>query len=56
MGLASLGVRLGREPGDYLLTARAATASGDRQPMDGSWNRGGFGNNGAQLVPVTCLD
>ena len=44
------------QPGDYLLTARAATAAGDRQPMDGSWNRGGFGNNGAQLVPVTCLD
>ena len=44
------------EPGDYLLTARAGTAAGDQQPMDGSWNRGGFGNNGAQLVPVTCLD
>ncbi len=37
-----------------MLTARAHDAEGHVQPIAQSWNRGGFGNNGAQQVPVHC--
>ena len=42
-------------PGSYLVTARASTADGETQPVDAAWNRGGFGNNSVQQVPVTCI-
>lgn len=44
------------EPGDHRLGARAHDASGRSQPVHAGWNRGGFANNSAQLVPVVCLD
>jgi DMSO/TMAO reductase YedYZ molybdopterin-dependent catalytic subunit len=43
-------------PGSYLLTARAIDADGCAQPVEQVWNRGGFANNAAQQVAVTCLD
>jgi DMSO/TMAO reductase YedYZ molybdopterin-dependent catalytic subunit len=43
------------EPGDYTVTARAIAADGEVQPVDQPWNRGGFANNAAQQIPVTCL-
>jgi DMSO/TMAO reductase YedYZ molybdopterin-dependent catalytic subunit len=42
-------------PGDFVLTARARTADGGIQPSDQVWNRGGFVNNAAQQIWVTCL-
>ena len=42
-------------PGRFQLVARAVTVDGEEQPVDASWNRGGFGNNAAQVVPVSCL-
>jgi hypothetical protein len=42
-------------PGSYVLTARATDAQGGIQPTEQVWNRGGFANNAAQQVPVTCL-
>ncbi len=42
-------------PGSYVLTARATDADGRTQPTDQVWNRGGFANNAAQEVAVTCL-
>jgi DMSO/TMAO reductase YedYZ molybdopterin-dependent catalytic subunit len=41
--------------GSYVLTARAIADDGETQPMQATWNRGGFGNNAAQQIPVTCL-
>jgi Mo-co oxidoreductase dimerisation domain len=41
-------------PGSYVVTARATDANG-RQPTGQVWNRGGFANNAAQEIPVTCL-
>ncbi|MDQ0596890.1 hypothetical protein QF037_001235 [Streptomyces canus] len=43
-------------PGEYLLSVRATDAEGHRQPLDRSWNRGGFAGNLVQRVPVLCLD
>jgi DMSO/TMAO reductase YedYZ molybdopterin-dependent catalytic subunit len=43
-------------PGRYSITARAITDDGQAQPLDPPWNRGGFANNAAQLLPVACLD
>jgi sulfane dehydrogenase subunit SoxC len=41
-------------PGDYELCVRATDAAGDVQPLDSSeaWNRGGYGVNAVQRVPV----
>ncbi|MBB1254242.1 sulfite oxidase [Streptomyces alkaliterrae] len=41
-------------PGDHVLTVRAHDADGHAQPVDQPWNRGGFGNNLVQRVPVHC--
>lgn len=41
-------------PGDYTLTARARDAAGNTQVTGQEWNRGGFGNNAVQLIPVVC--
>jgi hypothetical protein len=38
-----------------VLIPRAITTDGECQPLAGTWNRGGFGNNAAQRVPVHCL-
>ncbi|KOG31409.1 sulfite oxidase [Streptomyces resistomycificus] len=42
-------------PGPHTLTARATDAEGASQPLAQPWNRGGFGNNLVQRVPVVCL-
>jgi DMSO/TMAO reductase YedYZ molybdopterin-dependent catalytic subunit len=42
-------------PGSFVLIPRATTTDGECQPLAGAWNRGGFGNNMAQRVPVRCL-
>ncbi|MER5226702.1 sulfite oxidase [Streptomyces flaveus] len=42
-------------PGTHVLTARATDAAGHTQPLDQPWNRGGFGNNLVQRIPVICL-
>jgi DMSO/TMAO reductase YedYZ molybdopterin-dependent catalytic subunit len=39
-------------PGDHLLRARATDDSGEVQPVDPAWSRGGFANNGDDAVRV----
>ncbi|MEU6660612.1 sulfite oxidase [Streptomyces sp. NPDC046821] len=41
-------------PGDHVLSARATDEHGRTQPLTQPWNRGGFGNNLVQRVPVHC--
>jgi hypothetical protein len=41
-------------PGRHLLTARAATADGEVQPVGQVWNRGGFANNATHDITVVC--
>ncbi|NUT35118.1 MAG: sulfite oxidase [Hamadaea sp.] len=41
-------------PGEHTLTARARDADGTVQATGQDWNRGGFGNNGIQLIPTVC--
>ncbi|MCX4907502.1 sulfite oxidase [Streptomyces sp. NBC_00878] len=41
-------------PGAHVLTARATDAAGTTQPVTQPWNRGGFGNNLVQRIPVLC--
>ncbi|MGW7068057.1 sulfite oxidase [Streptomyces sp. NPDC054855] len=41
-------------PGHHTLTVRASDATGHTQPVEQPWNRGGFGNNAVQRVPVLC--
>jgi DMSO/TMAO reductase YedYZ molybdopterin-dependent catalytic subunit len=41
--------------GQYVLLCRA-TAGSDVQPVEQSWNRGGFGNNADHVVNVTCVE
>lgn len=43
-------------PGHHALRVRATDAAGGVQPLDQPWNRGGFGNNLVQRVPVYCAD
>ncbi|WP_351228119.1 sulfite oxidase [Streptomyces sp. NPDC002133] len=43
-------------PGTHVLTVRATDAEGRTQPLDQHWNRGGFGNNLVQRIPVVCLE
>jgi sulfane dehydrogenase subunit SoxC len=43
------------EPGNYVLSARAADMSGRTQPRAQRWSRGGFANNTIQRVPVTVI-
>ncbi|MGW7366475.1 sulfite oxidase [Streptomyces sp. NPDC054841] len=42
-------------PGRHVLSVRATDADGRTQPLDQPWNRGGFGNNLVQRIPVHCL-
>ncbi len=41
------------EPGEHVLSVRAADATGAVQPTEQPWNYQGVGNNLAQTVPVT---
>ncbi|MFI7357698.1 sulfite oxidase [Streptomyces avidinii] len=41
-------------PGRHTLTVRATDTEGRTQPLEQPWNRGGFGNNMVQQVPVLC--
>ncbi|MEW2138457.1 sulfite oxidase [Streptomyces sp. NPDC005409] len=41
-------------PGSHTLTVRATDGEGRTQPLEQPWNRGGFGNNLVQQVPVLC--
>ncbi|MFE6097389.1 sulfite oxidase [Streptomyces massasporeus] len=41
-------------PGDHVLSVRAHDGSGRTQPVEQTWNRGGFANNLVQRVPVFC--
>ena len=40
------------EPGVYELCCRATDAAGNAQPLDASWNLGGYANNEVQRIPV----
>ncbi|MGE7389022.1 sulfite oxidase [Streptomyces sp. NPDC004126] len=42
-------------PGSHTLAVRATDAAGRTQPLEQPWNRGGFGNNLVQRVPVVVL-
>jgi len=42
-------------PGRHVLTARAFDESGEVQPVEQAWNRGGFANNAAQALDVVCV-
>ncbi|HWM14342.1 MAG TPA: sulfite oxidase [Gaiellaceae bacterium] len=39
--------------GQYELACRAGDAAGNEQPLEGSWNLGGYANNAVQRVAVT---
>lgn len=41
------------ERGDHELLCRATDAEGDTQPLEPTWNVGGYGANAVQRVPVT---
>uniref|UniRef100_A0AAU2VEE8 Sulfite oxidase n=1 Tax=Streptomyces sp. NBC_00003 TaxID=2903608 RepID=A0AAU2VEE8_9ACTN len=41
-------------PGAHVLSVRATDAEDNSQPLQQSWNRGGFGNNVVQRVAVLC--
>jgi DMSO/TMAO reductase YedYZ molybdopterin-dependent catalytic subunit len=43
------------EPGSHVLACRAGDASGLVQPDHGSWNLGGYGNNGVQRIDVEAV-
>lgn len=43
-------------PGRHVLSTRATDAQGRTQPLDQPWNRGGFGNNTVQRIPVLCTE
>jgi DMSO/TMAO reductase YedYZ molybdopterin-dependent catalytic subunit len=40
-------------PGTYELCCRASDAAGNVQPLEATWNHGGYCNNAVQRVPVT---
>ena len=42
-------------PGEYEVCCRARDASGDVQPLEASWNLGGYANNAVQRIPVTVV-
>jgi DMSO/TMAO reductase YedYZ molybdopterin-dependent catalytic subunit len=41
--------------GEYELCCRARDAAGNEQPLEPSWNLGGYANNAVQRIPVTVL-
>jgi DMSO/TMAO reductase YedYZ molybdopterin-dependent catalytic subunit len=40
-------------PGDHVLACRARDAAGNEQPLEPTWNVGGYANNAVQRVPVS---
>ena len=42
-------------PGEHVLTVRAHDQSGRVQPIEATWNRGGFANNTAQRITVLVI-
>jgi hypothetical protein len=44
------------EPGDHVLCCRATDAAGNEQPLDPTWNTGGYLNNAIQRVHVHVTD
>jgi DMSO/TMAO reductase YedYZ molybdopterin-dependent catalytic subunit len=42
-------------PGEHVLCCRARDAAGNEQPLEPTWNVGGYANNAVQRVPVTVL-
>lgn len=42
-------------PGEHVLISRATDTSGQTQPQQSVWNRGGYRANGWQQVPVTVV-
>ena len=40
-------------PGEHVLTCRARDAAGNEQPLEPTWNVGGYANNAVQRVPVS---
>lgn len=42
--------------GEYELACRAGDAQGNEQPLEGTWNLGGYANNAVQRVAVTVRD
>ncbi|MDQ3670949.1 MAG: sulfite oxidase [Actinomycetota bacterium] len=40
------------EPGEHELCCRARDEAGNQQPLEASWNLGGYANNAVQRVPV----
>jgi sulfane dehydrogenase subunit SoxC len=41
------------EPGEHELCSRARDAAGNEQPVEATWNVGGYANTSVQRVPVT---
>jgi DMSO/TMAO reductase YedYZ molybdopterin-dependent catalytic subunit len=41
------------EPGEYELLCRARDEAGNEQPLEPTWNVGGYANNAVQRIPVT---
>ena len=42
-------------PGNYTLLSRASDSSGESQPLEQLWNKGGYGNNGVQIITVRIV-
>jgi DMSO/TMAO reductase YedYZ molybdopterin-dependent catalytic subunit len=42
-------------PGRHVLTSRATTTDGQTQPLEQTWNRGGFANNATHNINVACI-
>ncbi len=40
-------------PGEHVLACRARDAAGNEQPLEPTWNVGGYANNAVQRVPVS---
>ena len=53
VGVAAMDVPLERDGGEYELCCRARDAAGNEQPLEPSWNLGGYVNNAVQRIPVT---
>ena len=43
-------------PGEHVLACRARDAAGNEQPLEPTWNVGGYANNAVQRVPVSVSD
>jgi hypothetical protein len=43
------------EPGEHVLSSRARDEAGNEQPIELSWNLGGYANNAVQTVRATVV-